>query len=208
VIEHQGNSLKQRCLFKDRITAAMKVLVLVIVCMAVLGLSWPAILIAQENAVEMFEKGKSLLYKGDYAQAIEIFSKIAASLDPSKRNAQVVILAKAKARLAQGDLQHALKDINQVLETEGIEGEILASGLQLRSAVNLHLGREKQALQDLTAAIKVTHDSDTLRSLCFANRGMTFTKLGDSDRAISDLNKAIELDPKSGFAYAGRAEAY
>ncbi|MGO9122836.1 MAG: tetratricopeptide repeat protein, partial [Desulfomonilaceae bacterium] len=208
MIEHQGNSLKQRCLFKDRITAAMKALVLVIVCIAVLALSWPAILIAEENAVGMFEKGKSLLNKGDYAQAIEIFSKIAASLDPSKRNAQVVILAKAKARLAQGDLQRALKDINQVLETEGIEGEILASGLQLRSAVNLHLGREKQALHDLTAAIKVTHDSDTLRSLCFANRGMTFTKLGDSDRAISDLNKAIELDPKSGFAYAGRAEAY
>ena len=78
----------------------------------------------------------------------------------------------------------------------------------MRSAVNLRRGREKQALEDLTAAIKVSHDSDSLRSLCFANRGMTFTKLGDSDRAISDLNKAIELDPKSGFAYAGRAEAY
>jgi tetratricopeptide (TPR) repeat protein len=208
VIEHDRISRKQRCLFKDRITAATKMLPWVILCTVVLALSWPAILRAEDNAVDMFEKGKSLLNKGNYAQAIEIFSKVAGLLDPSKRNAQVVILAKAKAHLAQGDLKDALKDINQVIGAEGIEGEILASGLQLRSAVNLHLGREKQALQDLTAAIKVTHDSDTLRSLCFANRGMTFTKLGDSDRAISDLNKAIELDPKSSFAYACRAEAY
>ena len=35
-----------------------------------------------------------------------------------------------------------------------------------------------------------------------------FTRLGDADRGLSDLNKAIELDPKSGFAYAGRSEAY
>jgi len=208
VIEQYRIFMKQRCLFKNRRTAAMKMLVSAIVCIGVLALSWPATLRAEDNTVEMFEKGKSLLNKGNYADAIEIFSKIAPLLDPSKRNAQVVILAKAKALLAQGDFIDALKDINHVLETEGIEGEILASGLQLRSAVNLHLGREKQALQDLTAAIKVTHDSDTLRSLCFANRGMMFTKLGDSDRAISDLNKAIELDPKSSFAYAGRAEAY
>jgi tetratricopeptide (TPR) repeat protein len=208
VIEQDGISMKLRCLFKNRTTAAMKMLVSVIVCIAVLSLSWPAILRAEDNAVEMFEKGKSLLNKGNYADAIEIFSKVATLLDPSKRNAQVVILAKAKAHLAQGGFIDALKDINHVLETEGIQGEILASGLQLRSAVNLRLGREKQALQDLTAAIKVTHDSDTLRSLCFANRGMMFTKLGDSDRAISDLNKALELDPKSSFAYAGRAEAY
>ncbi len=186
----------------------MKMLVAVIVCLVVLAMSWPVILRAEDNAVQMFEKGKALLSKGDYPQAIEIFSKIAASMDLSKRNAQIVILARAKAHLTQRDSKNALKDINQVLQTEGIDGEILASGLQLRSAVNLQLGREKQALQDLTAAIKVTHESASLRSLCFAYRGMTLTKLGDSDRAISDLNKAIELDPKSGFAYAGRAEAY
>ena len=130
MIEQYRIFMKQRCLFKNRRTAAMKMLVSAIVCIGVLALSWPATLRAEDNTVEMFEKGKSLLNKGNYADAIEIFSKVAALLDPSKRNAQVVILAKAKAHLAQGDFPDALKDINHVLETEGIEGEILASGLQ------------------------------------------------------------------------------
>ncbi len=186
----------------------MRMLASMIVCLAALAISWPAILTAEDNAVEMFEKGKSLLNKGNYAQAIELFSKVAGMVDPTKRSAHIVVLARARAYLSQDDLKNALKDITQVIQADGVDGEILASGLQLRSAVNLHLGREKDALQDLTAAIKVAHESDTLRSLCFANRGMTFTKLGDPDRAISDLNKAIELDPKSGFAYAARAEAH
>ncbi len=32
--------------------------------------------------------------------------------------------------------------------------------------------------------------------------------MGNFDKAVSDLNKAIELDPTSGFAYAGRGLAY
>ncbi len=181
---------------------------ILIVCAASVVLCWPSLPSAEDNPVKLFDKGKALLSAGNYDQAIEIFSKVAGMLDPAKRNAHVVILARAKAYLAQGDWKNASKDVAQVVQTEGIDGEILASGLQLRSAVNMRRGREKQALGDLTSAIKVQHENDSLRSLCFANRGMTFTRLGQADRGVSDLSKAIELDPKSGFAYAGRAQAY
>ena len=181
---------------------------ILIVCAVSVVLCWPSLPSAEDNPVKLFDKGKALLSAGNYDQAIEIFSKVAGMLDPAKRNAHVVILARAKAYLAQGDWKNASKDVAQVVQTEGIDGEILASGLQLRSAVNMRRGREKQALGDLTSAIKVQHENDSLRSLCFANRGMTFTRLGQADRGVSDLSKAIELDPKSGFAYAGRAQAY
>ena len=69
--------------------------------------------------LKLFEKGKSLLNNGNYDQAIEIFSKVAGMLDPSKRNAHVVILARAKAYLAQGDLKNALKDINSGYSDRG-----------------------------------------------------------------------------------------
>ncbi len=74
--------------------------------------------------------------------------------------------------------------------------------------MSLRQGRGKSALADLTAAIKTAHGNESLRSICFANRGITFINLGRFDEAVSDLNKAVELDPKSSFAYAGRGLAY
>ncbi len=181
---------------------------ILIACAASVVLCWPTILPAEDNPAKLFEKGKSLLNNGNYDQAIEVFSKVSEMLDPTKRNAHVVILARAKAYLAQGDWKSALKDVTQVVETEGVAGEILASGLQLRSAINLRRGREKRALDDLTAAIKVPDVSVSVRSFCYASRGIRHSELGHMDEAVSDLNQAIELDPKSAFAYAGRAEAY
>jgi tetratricopeptide (TPR) repeat protein len=74
--------------------------------------------------------------------------------------------------------------------------------------LNLRHGRERLALRDFTEAIKTPHANDSLRSVCFANRGIAFINIGNFDNAVSDLNKAIELDPTSGFAYAGRGLAY
>ncbi|HTY24268.1 MAG TPA: retroviral-like aspartic protease family protein [Desulfomonilaceae bacterium] len=186
----------------------MKATILMTVCFTFLIVVAHSVLQAQENPLELFDKGKAFLNSGDYDQAIEFFSKAADGLDPGVRNAHVVTLARAKAYLGKGDLQNALRDVTQVIQSEGANGEIVASGLQLRSVLHLRRGRDKQALEDLTAALKVPHDSDLLRSLCFTSRGLTFTRLGNTDKALSDLNKAIELDPKSGFAYAGRAQAY
>jgi tetratricopeptide (TPR) repeat protein len=185
----------------------MKAMILT-VCAASLVFCWPSFSSAEDNPLKLFEKGKALLNAGNYDQAIEVFSRAAGLLDPGERSAHVVLLARAKARLAQGDWKNALKDVTQVIQAEGVDDEILASGLQLRSTVNLRRGREKQALEDATEAIKVPKVSIPLRSFCYAHRGKTRTELGRTDEALSDLNKAIELDPESAFAYAGRAEVY
>ena len=66
---------------------------------------------------------------------------------------------------------------------------------------------ERKALSDFTEAIKTPHDNNSLRSASFANRGIVYINLGDQDKAVSDLDKAIELEPASGFAYAGRGLA-
>jgi tetratricopeptide (TPR) repeat protein len=181
---------------------------ILIVCVALFALFRPSLASAQDNPVELFDKGKALLGGGNYDQAIEVFSKAIGMLDPAQRNAQVLLLARAKAYLSQGDWKNALKDVTRIIQTERIDGEILASALQLRSRVNLCRGREKEALEDLTKAIKVPEVSIPLRSLCYAYRGATRTDVGDTEGGLSDLRQAIELDPKSAFAYAERAKAY
>lgn len=161
-----------------------------------------------DNVETNFEKGKQLIKTGHYEQAVQLFSEALNSVDPGTHNALVLRLSRAQAYFGGGDLKHAFKDINELLRSDGLEGEVLASGLQLRGVLSLRKGSGKSALADFTAAIKTTHENESLRSVCFANRGITFINLGRFDEAVSDLNKAIELDPKSSFAYAGRGLAY
>jgi tetratricopeptide (TPR) repeat protein len=74
--------------------------------------------------------------------------------------------------------------------------------------INLRRKRDQRALKDFTWAIKAPHEDVELRAQSFANRGITFMRLREYDRAVSDFNKAIRLNGKSAFAYAGRALAY
>ncbi len=163
---------------------------------------------AAENVEALFEKGKQHLKTGHYDQAVSAFSEALNSVEYDGRNAHVVRLARAQAYFSKGDFKSAYKDLDEILGSDGIEGELLASGLQLRGVLNLRQGRTSRALRDFTAAIKTAHENDSLRSVCFANRGIAFINLGNFDNAVSDLNKAIELDSKSSFAYAGRGLAY
>ena len=42
----------------------------------------------------------------------------------------------------------------------------------------------------------------------YNNRGSLFSKKGEMDLAISDFNKALEIDPKCFFAYLNRGNLY
>jgi Tfp pilus assembly protein PilF len=163
---------------------------------------------AADGVGALFEKGKQYLKTGKYEQAVRTLSEALSTVDPDGRNAYVVRLARAQAYFGKGDVKAAYKDLNEILRSDLAGGEMLASGLQLRGVLNLRQGRRSLALKDFTAAIKTPHQNDSLRSVCFANRGIAFINMGNFDSAVSDLNKAIELDPRSSFAYAGRGLAY
>lgn len=162
----------------------------------------------KESAVKWFEQGKSYLKSGNYQTAIEIFSKTLDLLDSSKRNSYVVKLARAQAYYQKGDIKSSWKDLSSVLKSDDLEGETLASGLHLRGMLNLKKGVQNEAINDFSAAIKTPHDNDTLRSASLINRAVTLINVGSVDRALGDLNRAIELDSASGFAYAARGMAY
>jgi len=162
---------------------------------------------ASEEADLEFETGKAHLKSGRHEQAIEAFSAALGALAPDERNAYVVKLARAQAYFGKGDTAAARKDLAAVLSSNQLDGETRATGLQLKGMLSLRGKEEKKALLDFTEAIKTPHDNRSLRSASFANRGIAYINLGDPDRAVSDLDKAIELEPTSGFAYAGRGLA-
>ncbi len=60
--------------------------------------------------------------------------------------------------------------------------------------LNLRQGRASRALSDFTEAIKTAHAKTIPPLSLFCQRGITFINLGNFDKAISDMNKAIELD--------------
>jgi len=162
---------------------------------------------AEQGARALFEQGKSFVKSKKYDEAIEVFSRILELVQKDERNARIVMLARAEAFLSKGDLRNAHLDINTVLQSPGLDGETEVSALHLKAALSRRRGQDRRALDDLTEAIKVPHQSEKLRASSFANRGVILVNLGDPDRAVTDLNKAIELDPQSSFAYAVRGLA-
>jgi len=163
---------------------------------------------AGEDPFRLFEAGKEDLQAGRYDEAVRNFSHALPLFDSGDRNAQVVRLARAQAHYRKGNLDFALKDVSAILGLAGLDEKNRASALQLRGIINSGRHREEQALQDFTEAIKTRHGDMELRASSFANRWITFVTLGRFDEAVSDFNKALELNPRYAFAYAGRGHAY
>jgi tetratricopeptide (TPR) repeat protein len=174
--------------------------------LALLWFCFPAAA-AEQSLRALFEQGKSLVKSKQYDEAIGVFSRALDLSQTDTRNALIVMLARAEAYLDKGDLRHAQRDISTVLQSPGLEGETEVSALHLKAALSRRRGQDRQALKTLTEAIKVPHHSEKLRASSFANRGVILVNVGDPDRAVTDLNKAIELDPQSSFAYAVRGLA-
>lgn len=183
-----------------------KIIFFILIHHALIGYT-PVVCQASDNALKWFEQGKSHLKSGHYQTAIDIFSRTLDLLDSSKRNSNVVKLARAQAYYQKGDVKNSWKDLTSVLKSDDLEGETLASGLHLRGMLNLKKGVQNEAISDFSAAIKTPHDNKTLRSASLINRAVTLINVGNVDRALGDLNRAIDLDASSGFAYAARGMA-
>lgn len=183
----------------------MKVFVAFLAIMVWAG-SWSAV--TAESVVSLFEEGKRLLVTGQSGKSVELFTKALEFVEPQSRNEHIIRIARAKGYLAEGNISGSLKDIGKVLQSDSVDGDLIASALNLRGTIHRKEGRDQRAFEDFTKAIKVPHEDDALRATCFANRGVTSLSMEQPDQAISDLSKAIELNPENSYAYAWRAQAF
>ena len=100
------------------------------------------------------------------------------------------------ARFQKNDLDGAIADFTKVIE---IKGKDQAFCYYFRGLAHYRKGNPKQAIDDLSTAIAFKPDPRF-----FADRGNLLAKQGELDRAIGDLNKAIEIAPQYAKAYGDR----
>jgi tetratricopeptide (TPR) repeat protein len=113
-------------------------------------------------------------------------------------------LARAWANLAKGNGELAIADATRTLELKADCVSALMIRATARSSVETDDNKGRLAsLADYDEVIRLMPDY----SQAYANRGSTYTQLGQYKLALSDYTEAIRLMPRAGF-YVGRGDAY
>lgn len=136
-------------------------------------------------AQEVFNQGVEALKTGDFATAKQKFNE-ALELDPSLI---VSHLALAGVHFEEGDAEAAKAAAELVLETEPEN----ARALHILYESHKKLGDEKAAESTLERLSKLESGGDA--AAIIYNDGASALRLGDTDRAVERLSKALELDP-------------
>ena len=100
------------------------------------------------------------------------------------------------ARFEKNDLDGAIADFTKAIEMNGNDQ---AYCYYFRGIAYYRKANSRQAIDDLTKAIAIKPDARFLD-----DRGNLFAKQGELDRALADLDKAIEIAPQSAKAFGDR----
>jgi tetratricopeptide (TPR) repeat protein len=65
-----------------------------------------------------------------------------------------------------------------------------------------------EQIVECTKAIESGKYADKDLAKAHAYRGNAYAQTGDTDRALADIEQAIRIDPKGGFAYGARGDLY
>jgi len=147
-----------------------------------------------ESAIYYYNRGNKKFSMKDYYGAISDYTK-AVEINP---NLVQPYGSMCGAKVNIGMNEEAVDDCNKALS--------LSSSNQLTNSdramiyanlcgANLNLGVHKDTIKDCTKALVFNPQND----LAFYNRGSAKIQLNDNYGAISDINQAIDLNPKSNF---------
>jgi tetratricopeptide (TPR) repeat protein len=164
-------------------------------------------LIDYNNAIELDFDNSERYYNrasfyqeflNDYNQALIDYS-IAIQLNPDDIENWY-----ARALLYQhelSDLDAALKDGLQMLKLDSLS----LNALNLCATIYMDKNELDSALILYNKGISLKSDDIESSVYCYLNRSDIYAKKGDMERALSDLNKALELDSKNSATYIERA---
>ncbi len=106
----------------------------------------------------------------------------------------------ANLQMKMGDTTVALSTITEGKEMN--EGNADLTNLELNTY--LRLGRSKELIEKLNIAI----ETDPSNTLYYQARGDAFERFGDTEKALADYAKCIEIDPEYYDAYYNRGALY
>lgn len=181
---------------------------------------------AQTSADELIKRGKDLLAQKQYYEASKLFDA-AVKADPASAEAYcyrgkfalddaqgMSDLAKAielrpeyaEAYYERGlkyDLANnsaaALTDYNKAIQLNSQ----FVDAYRTRAVLYLLAGKGEAAISDYTKIVALKPDGES-----YYMRGNSYLELGQDAKAVVDLTRSIELDPKYYWAYMQRAKAY
>lgn len=151
------------------------------------------------NRSVLTQRGLVLMNLGKYDAALADLNKVIGSKGcVSDNKFAYSVRASLYMKLKQND--KALADFDAMLKTFSDSDGIRQRRLDLEVA----MGRFKQAEEDANYLIKDNPEDATIYKV----RGDVSIKLKNTDKAIADYSKAIELEPSFVKAYEARANAY
>ena len=149
-----------------------------------------------KTAQDLYARGRKFGGAGRFPEAIADFEK-AMELDPRSSSAYS---GRGAVRLSQNDLPRAREDYEKAVSLDDRNAEA-HFGL---GALALRAGRPADAVAELTRAIYLRPPTSRMLSL----RAEAYRKTAELDRALSDADEAVRVDPKDLSARYERMQIY
>ena len=116
------------------------------------------------------------------------------------------LLLSADELNAQGRDREAIIDLSKIIELNPIDGRLLAFAYKARGICNFNIREYDSALDDFSRFIQLENEPDNAEG--YFGRGRIYAIKNEYDKALSDLNKSIELDPTNAEAFYIRGSVY
>lgn len=149
------------------------------------------------RAIDSFYRGYALFSVGQYAKAIDAFSR---AIDLNPRFAEAY-LHRGNARKMSGDSKAAVDDFKTAIQ---LNKKLSATSIDRGGADYRQFGKYRDLMITLD---KETHDNPGSAS-AYLRRASVNARVGNYRQAVADCTKALALDDKLVDAYNDRALAY
>lgn len=152
--------------------------------------------LAQSQAGDLVKQGNEYLSKGNYAQAIEAYTK-SIRLDPGSAR---TFYFRGIAYYRNHDDERAIQDYTEAIRLQPDYGEAFRE----RGHLYAHKGDDAHAIQDYTQAVRIRPEDSYL----LYDRAFAYERRSQYQAAITDLTEVIRRFPKAGDAYRNRGRMW
>jgi tetratricopeptide (TPR) repeat protein len=146
--------------------------------------------------IETLNIEENLKKTGENSQLVDVHRKLKEEYENQAKE-----MEKLKKRLALVDTGHRQETVKKIaLEEKRFEAARLVEKGELAAERSDMMA----AMESFTSALSLYPEF----AYAYGARGAVYLMLNENDKARADMQKAIDLDPKGAFYYAGRAATY
>ena len=146
----------------------------------------------------------------DYQTANKLFSDTLDNLDQSPLVQEGYILERSLVHILRGNTYLFTQKYDDALDdySQALDSNYAYAAYSNRGFIYMLVQKDlEKALADLTKAISIS-PSDAERVVIYNNRATDYILLGESQKALDDLNNGIRINPEIAYLYLNRAQVY